>query len=58
MLSCIEINSGKCWLPCELAIHAIAEWVFAVPLLCLSVLIRNRKDLDELWQKLQYGFLI
>jgi len=74
MFSCTEINSGEFWLTIDLAIScydskhylylftvgipAIAVWVFAVPLLCLIVLIRNRRHLDELWLRLQYGFLI
>ena len=74
MFSCTEINNGEYWLtidlaiPCydsehylylfAVAIPAVVVWVFAVPLLCLLILIRNRRNLDELWLRLQYGFLI
>jgi hypothetical protein len=74
MFSCKEINKGEEWLTIDLAIRcydsehnkylfavgipSIVVWVFAVPLLWLLILIKNRRALDELWIRLQYGFLI
>jgi len=73
LLSCDEIEKGEYWLVADLDIRcwdsshslyavalgvpAIVIWVFAVPLLCLLLLVRNRREQDELWFKMRYGFL-
>ena len=73
LLNCDEIEQGEYWLVADmdircwdsthslyslaLGIPAIVIWVFAVPLGCLMTLIRNRRQQDELWFKMRYGFL-
>lgn len=74
LFSCMEIDTGAFWLLADLktkcwdATHSaymltvglpgLIVWVFAVPLLCVGVLTKYRRRLDEIWLKLQYGFLI
>lgn len=74
LFSCMEIETGEYWLITNLSLKCwnsshrlymlvvglpgLVVWVFGVPLLCLCVLIRNRRKQDEIWMKLQYGFLI
>ena len=74
VFSCTKVSAGQYWLTEDMAIPcwdsqhirqtflvgipAVVVWVFAVPLLCLGILIRNRREQDEVWVKMQYGFLI
>ena len=74
MFSCQEIETGEFWLTADLSIRCwngkhtlyvlsvgipgLAVWVFGVPLACLGVLIKYRRRQDELWIRMQYGFLI
>jgi hypothetical protein len=73
MFSCEAVN-GDYWLTVDMAIPCwdqehlgkvltiglpgVLVWVFGVPTICLGVLVRYRRRHDELWVKLQYGFLI
>jgi hypothetical protein len=74
LFSCQEIESGEYWLTVDLSIrcwnstHTLyllavgvpgtVIWVFGVPLICVGVLTKYRRRQDELWLKMQYGFLI
>jgi len=73
MFSCEAVN-GDYWLTVDMAIPCwnsehvgklltvglpgVVVWVFGIPTVCLGVLVRFRRRHDELWVKLQYGFLI
>ena len=73
MFSCEAVNS-EYWLtvdmsiPCwdsshirkvlTIGLPGLVVWVFGVPTICLCILVRYRRKHDELWVKLQYGFLI
>jgi len=39
-------------------IPAMVIWVFGVPLLCLAILFKHRRQQDEVLVKMRYGFLI
>jgi len=74
LFSCQEIEAGEYWLTVDLSIKCwdhthtlymlalglpgIVVWVFGVPLGCLCVLTRYRRRQDEVWMKMQYGFLM
>ena len=74
LFSCREINAGEYWLTADMAIEcwngqhslyvlalglpAVILWVFAVPFICLGILVKFRRRLDELWLRMQYGFLL
>jgi hypothetical protein len=74
LFSCQEIESGEYWLTVDLSIRCwngthslylltvgvpgVVVWVFGVPLGCVGVLTKFRKRQDEIWLKLQYGFLL
>jgi len=74
LFSCQEIEAGEYWLTIDLSIKCwngkhtlyllavgipgVVVWVFGVPLGCVGVLIKYRRRQDELWLKMQYGFLI
>ena len=74
MFSCKAIDNSEQWLtidmniPCYDSEHifymlavglpSILIWVIGLPIFCLFILYKNKRDLDELWLRLQYGFLI
>lgn len=74
MFSCTQVSEGKYWLTKDMAlpcwdsrhlqyvylvgIPAVVVWVFGVPLICLAILYKYRRQQDEVWIKMRYGFLI
>jgi len=74
LFSCQEIEAGENWLTVDLSIRCwngthtlymlavgvpgVIVWVFGVPLICVGVLTKYRRRQDEIWLKMQYGFLL